>query len=289
VLGWGPTVTAVFFSLEVVYGSLLQTSFSLIRRCVHVDGVSVLLLSADTVCYTAWQRGVFVVAFGLVLYPVCITIWAHSLRRGASPAQRAAWELLVLPVKDSRRVAVCQLLVRRLVLVTVATFVAEQQSRLFCLCLVCLVSFIVTKICKPWRHSSAKVVDDVCHLSLIFMSLSALAAESNRDRTHWINDLATVVAMISVLTPVVATIVIVTVLRFGWNWISRSHQRRKRVLAASMEVLLTEQRRPKALSRRRALARWQLLSIHLLCRASCDDLSDSIDVELIVPESATWC
>mmetsp|Transcript_1945 Transcript_1945/g.3943 ORF Transcript_1945/g.3943 Transcript_1945/m.3943 type:complete len:404 (+) Transcript_1945:447-1658(+) len=165
---FGP-VMALFAGVELAYSTLLRSTFELLL-CVPVEDESRMLLAGDTVCFTPWQRGVTVMVVPLTLIPFGFILAAVKVKRGISLAQDAVWESLCLALRRNTRFFAAQFLLRRLVLITVATFTQDPVSRGFSLFILCCFCLDLDLRLKAYRNPSVQEMAEYVDFGLLILS-----------------------------------------------------------------------------------------------------------------------
>mmetsp|Transcript_43250 Transcript_43250/g.93909 ORF Transcript_43250/g.93909 Transcript_43250/m.93909 type:complete len:333 (-) Transcript_43250:69-1067(-) len=129
---------------------------------------------------------------------------ALRLRRGASPVQRAAWEVLCAPLKDHKRHLVGQFLLRRLAFIVVSVFSPAALGEAYGLLLLSVVFAVVDYWTAPFRHAAVQHVSTVAQLALVIIAAGNVLTVAESEQHVDSNTLSAVtgLTLIALASPV---------------------------------------------------------------------------------------
>jgi len=155
-LSRGSYAHAALSVTELAFSTTVKTVFELVQ-CVDVGGTIRLLHAGGVECYTPWQVAVLLASVPLVLYPVFLLRLAHLARRHhmrPNHADRSGWSgtyhSLCSPyLPRAARFWAAIVLLRRLSLIFLATFIPDVVWRAWSLAFGCVLFLSSTLVIRP--------------------------------------------------------------------------------------------------------------------------------------------
>ncbi len=163
-------VGALIALVLLFYQSVTATTMELLH-CVSLDDHLRLFRAGVVECYVAWQYPLFLLLLVLLPLPLVLPLLAYSFHRQGSRSDTAQAVLGVLerPYKPKRRWWESAVLLRRVMLLAIATFVLDPLWRALGLFIGCFVVAVTHFVFEPHAdgHYGGIEAAYLCHLALI--------------------------------------------------------------------------------------------------------------------------
>jgi len=167
------------------YSAVMKAALALLY-CVDIpgaDGTYLFTAAADVRCYTGWQYVMFLIAALLFAAPLALGVvtvrWQRHAREASISSQHAhVLSVLASPFHESAAYWSSTLLLQRLLLISLFTFVSPVASREITLLTACVAFLLLHLYARPFKQRSAQRLQTVCSTLLVLITALNLPAAS---------------------------------------------------------------------------------------------------------------
>jgi len=172
-------LTTLQFSL-LTYSAVVKSLFNLLS-CVELGTESRLRIAGNIICFAGFQKGLFVLLVGISLLPLGISFVTIKTPR-SYPVQMA----LSSVYKDHLPWWEGVLMIQRVVLIAIATFVLSPTNRLLVLTVVFVMILVADLRIAPYKNDGAQVLQSICLMLLVIIAVLELPTAVSTDYGHGI-------------------------------------------------------------------------------------------------------